>query len=191
MLTVQVGLSCTGTMISPDIVLTADHCVRANVVGPCSADSVPETVTSDYRADGTFNPVSITVSSILERHDCSESLDFALLKLDSPLMDWRSTFLSDGETSDPVVALGFANGGGLRAGIGSLLSANTADVDVMGGYSGGPILNAGQAQAGLISEVDCSGVPQVAGFVTATSILSVPGLTAEHQTGLLHVVLGL
>lgn len=77
------GVSCTGTLIEPDIVLTAAHCVCASVDGPVYIGNNPKT-------GGRYVPVKKVVNGA---EACWDSLrdqrDLALLLLETPVTDIR------------------------------------------------------------------------------------------------------
>jgi len=143
---------CSGTLIGPDLVLTAGHCV-----GQDSCDGT--LLVFDYfeRADGVLETISAA-----DAYPCvevvswalSDGLDFAVLRLDRPVDDSRrpvpmrleDTPLTIGE---PLTVVGFGSGipakidsGGVvtdpRAGS---LDYFQATLDTFGGNSGSGVFN--------------------------------------------------
>jgi Astacin (Peptidase family M12A)/Trypsin len=77
------GVSCTGTLIAPDVVLTAAHCVCASVDGPVYIGNDPQT-------GGRYVPVKKVANGIAACWDTlRDQLDLALLLLETPVTDIR------------------------------------------------------------------------------------------------------
>ena len=143
---------CSGFLIDRDLLLTAGHCVGRDLSCPRN-----RWVFGLYKETQTLGPLNIykcaeviSTTSRNESHDQKPTRDYALIRLDRPVVGRRPLLLAGGEkipdTAD-LVMLGYPSG--LPAKItenGKILDNShpdyfLSDLDAFTGNSGGPVID--------------------------------------------------
>ena len=154
-----VGAFCTGTLVGPDLVLTAKHCVADE--DACAKTSF----VFDFAIDRVGrNPLLLpknsiySCSEIIKRYSAAPPVDgsrdfteYALVRLSRPVTD-RSPLpirrTGEPELGNPLVSIGSTMGLPLKVATGSVLALDSnhtsfrAAIDTFTGNSGGPLINA-------------------------------------------------
>lgn len=106
------GIFCTGTLIRPNLVLTAAHCVTDRASEQARAD-LPTQV-GIYRGEGRLNylgavPAQVRVKKALVHPDSGHGTDLALLAIDAPLAGLRplSLHAAPATLNQEVQSVGF------------------------------------------------------------------------------------
>ncbi|MBY0384626.1 serine protease [bacterium] len=152
---------CSGSLIAPDIIMTAGHCVRTQV----SCESTRFVFNFSYKAvgiDPTFadaDDVYSCKSLIRSEVNSSTDSDFALIRLDRPVVGRnalpirQSGQIQDGE---PLVVVGHPSGLAVKIAGGATVRSTTeatyfmANLDTYGGNSGSAVFN---EKTGLIEGI--------------------------------------
>ena len=99
----QKSLVCSGTLISPDVFLTAAHCVNWMPFAGIEADDVWVTFDSVFDQGGTFLPATYHINPNAW-HDSSDAQDIAVLVLDDPILNIPLAFLPPAGLLDQMKA---------------------------------------------------------------------------------------
>jgi V8-like Glu-specific endopeptidase len=154
---------CSGSLVAPDIVMTAGHCVKNSLV--CFGIKIA--FGYSVRSEGAM-PDDLAASDI---YGCKEVIhsqsgdneaDFALIRLDRPVTDHAPLALDRTgapRKGDPVLAMGYPSGLPLKVADGASIRSvgNTdflANLDTFSGNSGSPVFN---ATTGLIEGIVVEG----------------------------------
>ncbi len=156
----RMGAFCSGSLIAPDIVMTAGHCVTSDSdcadtkfvfgFGIRKKGELPETV-----AVGDV----YGCQKLIGREELSSGADWALVRLDRPAQGHRPLSLNragDPETDSLIFVIGHPAGlptkvaGGAKVRDPSLSGYFTANLDTYAGNSGSAVFN---ARTGLIEGI--------------------------------------
>ncbi|MCA9535925.1 MAG: trypsin-like peptidase domain-containing protein [Myxococcales bacterium] len=175
-LTQPTSAFCSGTLVAPDVIVTAGHCIET--MSDCLATSLVFDYL--YTADGELAPLDAddvyTCVDILSRE--LGALDYAYLRLDRPVVGHSPATLAAGVgdtcrnvvDDEPVSVLGFGSGLPLKIDDGGTVTDASSrgtyffdtSLDTFGGNSGSGVFNADNELVGVLS----SGA---ADYVTRTS----------------------
>jgi hypothetical protein len=142
------GAGFSGVLVGPDLVLTAAHAMR----GPedCAAHLIAFGFNSAAVPEGTVRDRDLySCTAIVAREKSGAKGDFAVIRLDRPVLDHRPAEVNREEdltASAPLAVMGhpnglplkLADGAHLRQAQGAFFEANT---DTFVGNSGSPIFN--------------------------------------------------
>lgn len=144
---------CSGTLVGPDLVLTAGHCVTS--ARDCG--TVAFLFGFAIREEGGMTPTSFDRSEIYEcsrivsRTLTQNGADYAVIKLDRAVLNHRAVSLNRTGTTvvgTPLIMLGYPAGIPLKADLGSRVRTSqdpayfVANTDSYGGNSGSGVFNA-------------------------------------------------
>lgn len=156
---------CSGTLVAPDIVLTAGHCIET--MSDCNATSLvfdylytAEGELATLEGDDVYGCVDILAQEL-------GALDYAYLRLDRPVVGHVAATLSAGVgnscrnvvDSEAVSVLGFGSGIPLKIDSGGMVTDAASrgtfffdtSLDTFGGNSGSGVFNADQELVGVLS----------------------------------------
>ena len=151
----RTGSYCTGSLVGPDLVLTAGHCIKN------AQDCAGARIVFGFKVDkdGDPGPDSIDrrevygCSSIVRRyvHPDSIGADFALIKLDRKVAGHKPLFINRGDQvreGKKIFTIGYPTGLPLKVAVNArvtdarMCEAFVTDLDGFAGNSGGPVFNA-------------------------------------------------
>jgi V8-like Glu-specific endopeptidase len=143
---------CSGTLVAPDVILTAGHCIRTQI----ACNSAKFLFNFSYKALGD-NPVTFANDDV---YSCKElihsvsvdpgNLDFALVRLDRPVVGRQPLAMrTQGRISDrdPLVVIGYPKGLPVKMAAGANVRSNkhrnffVANLDTYAGNSGSAVFN--------------------------------------------------
>jgi hypothetical protein len=163
--TQPISASCSGTLVAPDVIVTAGHCMESE--GQCAAASfvfdylyTAEGVLAELEDDDVYRCAEILAQE-------NGVLDYAYVRLDRPVVGHSPATLSRGigetcrnvEDGAEVSVLGFGSGLPLKIDDGGeVLDASTAlsyffetSLDTFGGNSGSGVFNEAGDLVGVLS----------------------------------------
>jgi V8-like Glu-specific endopeptidase len=155
----HIGAFCSGSLVAPDIIMTAGHCVTSD-------ESCADTkfVFGFSIAKEGESPDSVPAGEVygcaklLGRLQEAEGADWALVRLDRPVSAHKPLKLSSGSVSqgDPVFVIGHPAGlptkvaGGAKVRDASKPGFFVANLDTYGGNSGSAVFN---GKTGLVEGI--------------------------------------
>lgn len=150
--------SCTGTMISSDLFITANHCVGATITTRFVAFNYERDV------DGSLLPQSHYPIVEVAETGSGAGLDYAILRLDGAPGDafgWAQINPADPGTGELLTILQHASGAPKRVHVGHLAGqrgnyATYADIDTLGGSSGSGVLDSNGAISAIHTNGGCT-----------------------------------
>ncbi|MES3036487.1 MAG: serine protease [Bdellovibrionota bacterium] len=173
----NLGAFCSGSLVGPDLVLTAGHCIRdvkacANVRFVFGFNvPVPGKQVSSVTSNDVYR-----CKSIVSRQENSSGADYAVIKLDRPVVGRKPLALNRKtlpKTGDPVLVIGHPTGLPLKVTLGgkvrSVANPNyfVTNLDTYGGNSGSAVFS---TTTGLIEGILVRGendfVPQGSCYVS-------------------------
>lgn len=155
------GGQCSGTLIAPDLVVTAGHCIDA---GSCAGTRM----VFDYRYDaaGALAPISaaedVYACSAVVARALEGDRDFAVVRLDRPVVGRTPARVRGSDEAlgvgEAVTLIGYpsgipvkyAPGGRVTSSGAPALELFNATVDAFGGNSGSGVFNGAQEQVGIL-----------------------------------------
>jgi hypothetical protein len=155
--------TCTGTLVSYNLFLTAGHCFSD------AADAEGATVLFNYQNDpngAPRTPEAHTIEELVEHEDTGDgTLDYALVRLSgSPGYTWGTTAIDGGVPFEDEAITIIQHPGGIPKVIeaGSITTVETSmitynNLDTDGGSSGAGILNAHGQITGVHTQGGCEG----------------------------------
>jgi V8-like Glu-specific endopeptidase len=154
---------CSGSLIAPDIVMTAGHCVKNTVV--CWGIRIAfgyAVQAPDVMPDELWSGDVYRCKEVIESQSDDDGPDFALIRLDRPVVGHKPLKLdkkAKQKVGDPVFAIGYPSGLPLKvAGNARIRSVEEgyfiSNLDTFVGNSGSPVFN---AKTGLVEGILVSG----------------------------------
>lgn len=149
----RTGAFCSGSLIAPDLIMTAGHCVRSEA----ACRNTKFVFGFAIESEGAGTPSSVPAaqvygcSALVGREEVGTGADWALVRLDRPVTD-REPLLTTREDAPapglPLVVIGHPAGlptkiaGGASVRDPSPKGYFTANLDTYGGNSGSAVFNA-------------------------------------------------
>ena len=158
----RTGAFCSGTLIAPDLVLTAGHCMTSSLQGPGRCSMTKFVFGFSLASEDAF-PYLIPAGEVYSCADIAlyakqGLLDYAVVRLDRPVTGHRPAAMEFGRGTPPnaIFSVGGPYGLPLKVLSGARVRAADpdrglilTDLDSSGGNSGGGVFNA--ATGGLIA----------------------------------------
>ncbi|MEK7390044.1 MAG: serine protease [Elusimicrobiota bacterium] len=154
------GAFCSGSLVAPDVVMTAGHCIKAQI----DCDGAKLVFGFAVNKKGKL-PREVAMkdvyscTKILGREQVDDGADWALIKLDRPVKDHAPLKINKAgniKEKTPLVVIGHPAGLPTKIAGGAKVTSNTAsgyfvaDLDTYGGNSGSAVFN---AKTGLIEGI--------------------------------------
>ena len=150
------GSSCTATLVAPRLVLTAAHCVVNDDVCAGHKIAFGYGMTIKNRWPTNFAAADLYDCSVVKTgYDHESGIDWALVSLDRPVPPERAPLkIAEGATGDPgtkIFTIGTPAGLPLKVAGGATIRKARgadfeADLDALGGNSGGAVFAEGSAE---------------------------------------------
>jgi V8-like Glu-specific endopeptidase len=163
----SVSYACSGFLVGPDLLVTAGHCSTHGVEIRNETDKYCEAYTwmFDYRADSDISKVENKniyrckeIIYAVATEDGVNSHDFALIRLDRPVLDREPLKIASKELrkNDTVTMMGFPMGlplkftNNARVFEPSVGRSFLTNLDAFSGNSGSPVFNARDEVVGVL-----------------------------------------
>ncbi|MBI4679106.1 MAG: trypsin-like peptidase domain-containing protein [Elusimicrobia bacterium] len=176
----RTGAFCSGSLVGPDLLMTAGHCVKTET----SCKSAKFVFGFAVREKGV-NPESVPAGEVygcgklLGREQVGAGADWALIKLDRPVLDHKPLALNRSgkiENGAPLFVIGHPAGlptkiaGGAKVRDASPNGYFVANLDTYGGNSGSAVFNAGTGlvEGILVRGEDVTKVSALSSSIPAT-----------------------
>jgi S1-C subfamily serine protease len=147
------GAFCSGSLIGPNLVLTAGHCIESEADCKTTSFVFGFAMTSENEATTTFSAENVVhCKRIVSRELQNDGADYAVVEIDRAVTHVQPLKLADTaklKVGTPLIVIGhpsglpvkLSGGAAVRSLVGSDTGYFTANLDTYGGNSGSAVFN--------------------------------------------------